>query len=391
MSKLINGDYSFAYPNFLGNQKITSDMVMDAGTTKTLEQTLTSLESNGSSLTGDIVIGSTAANTISVNSGLTTYNNATIIKIKDNTSPAFKLQCNDAGSTDLIVINSINGNEGIYLPFKNVELGNAVASNIQIGDGTNVGATNIFGVVSLKNPTESLSYTSTNCTNTPGGLSVYKNLNIGSSLGVASSSVFGGNMSVGGSITSTNITDSTSTTGAVVTSGGICCTKKLYVGGNISGAGNITVSGNVYGSNAYVTGISMLTSGGTASLLNYYEEYTSLANLWSPSGGGAWLNSANTMTLIRIGNIVHLKIKAFSGDALGGYIHNVAIIPVRFCPSGSAQFPIQVLNLWNNQLGLLSILSTGYTNIYATIAGGNFSSGAGAGLLVDTFVSWTMI
>jgi hypothetical protein len=394
MNRLVNGNNNYFYASVVGGQGLTSDQVSDTGTGHTLSYDINYLKNNigGASLTGDITIGTNFSNTISVNSGSTTYNNAEIIKVKDNVTASIRLQCNDAGPTDLMILNTTNGSESMYLPLQYTEIGNVENGGVQIGDGSNAGATNLYGIVSLKNGTDSTNYTSTNCSNVAGGLSVYKKLNVGGSINAVGSihgsaitssgninayanTIYGGNLNITGTIASGsntlgNTTDSSGLlTGALQCSGGISVSKKIYTG----------------------SGIMLPTVTGTASILNYYEEYTTLVNLWAPSGGGGWLNSTNTMTLIRIGNIVHFKIKAFSGNALGGYIHNSAIIPARFCPSSTTQFPIQCLNLSNNQLGLLSVLSSGYINIYASITGGNFGSGIGSGLLLDTFVSWTMI
>ena len=548
MSKLIGGNFSWSYASIQGSNNLTSDQVSDIGTGHTLSYDIADLESHigggGASLTGDIVIGTTYANTISVNSGQTTYINNEIIKVKDNAMASIRLQCNDAGPTDLMILNTTNGSESMYLPLQYIEIGNVTNGGVQIGDGTNAGATNIYGIVSLKNSTDSTNYTSTNCSNVVGGLSIYKKLNVGGNI-VSSGSITTGNnvgiifndsssvpckiynknavgmtfnynntdyaflnnngltlypstinlaystssgnatirmgsnlrnmleydvtndityinagLSINkigisnvlntfgasnntGFLNTSETTSSTDTNASVYCAGGMAVAKKLYVGSSINSSGSIngtaiTSTGNInaYGNTIYggsliltgaisgttITGTGALnigtntitsgtinssgnvncgllscqnlflpTSGGTATSLRYYEEYTTLVNNWAPNSGGPWLNSTNTMTLIRIGNIVNLKIKAFSGDAMGSFIHNFAVIPSRFCPSGSAQFPIQVINVSTTQLGLLSVLSTGYTNIYSSITSSNFGSGIGSGLLVDTFVSWTMI
>ena len=100
MNRLVNGNNNYYYASVIGGQGLTSDMIIDSGSTNTIEQTITSLESNlggGASLTGDVIIGTNFSNTISVNSGQTTYNNNEIIKVKDNSMASIRLQCNDIG------------------------------------------------------------------------------------------------------------------------------------------------------------------------------------------------------------------------------------------------------------------------------------------------------
>ena len=166
MSKNVLGGFSLGYANIQGGQYIGTDSIMQSDNKVNLTTQLDSIEAfiagggggGGSSLTGDIVIGTNSANTITVNSGSTTYSNNELIKLKDNTVASYRVQCNDVAATDLMIINTTNGNESMYLPLKYTEIGNVASGGVQIGDGTNAGSTNIYGLVSFKNPIDSTSY-----------------------------------------------------------------------------------------------------------------------------------------------------------------------------------------------------------------------------------------
>ena len=418
MSKLINGSFAFNYASIVGGSGMTSDQVTDTGTGNTLSYDIAYLENNsgGSSLSGNITIGTTGANTITVNSGQTTYNNAEIIKVKDNVAASIRLQCNDAGPTDLMILNTTNGAESMYLPLTYTEIGNVASGGVQIGDGTNAGATNLYGIVSLKNATDSTTYSSTNCSNVAGGLSVYKKLNVGGNI-VTSGSIASGNATIrigsnlrnmleydvtndityidaGASVQKIGISSAlnsfyssnntgflntvdagsaTSTTSSVYCAGGMAIAKKLYVG----------------------TGLFLPTTTGTATILNYYEEASSALAL-APSGGGAYVfNGVAYYT--RVGKIISMRIPVFTGDTLGGYMTATGAVPTRFRPITNVSYgiPVSISNgtsgIAQSYMGELLITTAGTVQIYSTYGGtGLFTSGAGSGIINDVTVTWTM-
>jgi hypothetical protein len=279
----------------LGFQELTSDSITDKTTGHTVFYDITDLETH-SSLGNDLTLGTTSVNTININSGSTAYNNNEIISLKSNSTGAMQWQClNVSGSVvtnkAVLILNTTYNNQSLYIPCNYTEIGNVASGGVQIGDGTNAGSTNIYGIVSLKNATDSSSYTSTNCTNIAGGLSVYKALNIGgniTSLGTlnigavsCSGTITTGTLSSGGvssssGISVSSLTDSTSTsTGSIITAGGVGIAKNLYVGGslNLTGAlvipslttsgavncGQIIASGSISGTT--ITGTGNLTVG----------------------------------------------------------------------------------------------------------------------------------
>ncbi len=157
MSKLINASFAFNYASIVGGSGMTSDNVTDTGTGHTLSYDIANLESyvGSSSLTDNIIIGTTSANTITVNSGSTTYNNNETVTLKNNATGAMKWQClNVSGSVvtnkAVLILNTTYNNQSLYIPCNYTEIGNVVSGGVQIGDTTNAGSTNIYGIVSLK-------------------------------------------------------------------------------------------------------------------------------------------------------------------------------------------------------------------------------------------------
>jgi hypothetical protein len=80
MSKNVLGGFSLGCANIQGSTYIGSDSIMQSDNKVNLTTQLDSIEAfiaggSGSSLTSDIVIGTNSANTITINSGSTTYSN----------------------------------------------------------------------------------------------------------------------------------------------------------------------------------------------------------------------------------------------------------------------------------------------------------------------------
>ena len=440
MSKLINGDYSIAYPNFLGNQNLSSDVITDSGTGVKLTTTLSNITNE---LNQDLTIGTSFSNTIIINSGLTTYNNNEVIKIKDNSTGSLKLQCNDAGPTDLMIINTTNGAESLYLPLKYTEIGNVASGAVQIGDGSNVGATNIFGVVSLKDNI-TIGSTNANTITVNSGSTTYINnevitLKDNSITGLQFGSAGNTNMMVfDTSDTTSNVnlnsgtnlilkdpTDATSSTdinSSLVVSGGIACAKR-FVCGNIVCMGNtytgatetttnLVVAGTADSSstmtgvltcaggasiakNLYVgTGIMLPTTGGTASILDYYERLTVFPVMFQSTYAGGTTAIVN-LFLTRIGNIVQIQMPNMNINANGGSITSNPgyYLPTRFCPNTTGviwlDFPIHTINIGSYQdSGTLSINTTGQILIYKSNIVPYFGIGLGSGITSNTNITY---
>ena len=209
-----------------------------------------------------------------------------------------------------------------------------------------------------------------------GGMGIAGAIYSNSTINVANSVSCSG-FTNGGTNTLGNTTDSSGLlTGALQCSGGASFSKKIYTG----------------------TGIMLPTTGGTATILNYYEEYTMSVAL-APSGGGSYLFNGNTY-ITRIGKIVTWRLPVFTGtsNTLGGYMTaTVANILTRFCPPATINFliPVSISNGTTGVIqaspGMLQILSTGVINIFSSPVGaGTFTSGNGSQPVGDVCVSWSI-
>ena len=445
MSKLINGDYSFAYPNFLGNQNLSSDIIVDSTTGNKLTTELANITSE---LNQNMTLGTTSANTIIINSGSTTYNNNEVIKIKDNSTGSLKLQCNDAGPTDLMIINTTNGAESLYLPFKYSEIGNVASGVVQIGDVSNVGETNLFGVVAVKNNITIGSTNANTITINSGSTTYINNEAITLKDNSTSSYILGSagntnmlvldtsdassnvNLSSATNLIINNTNDAASyfdITSALVVKGGIACAKRI-IGGNISANGNLYASNNItsigscsvgslvssgavsgtafngdtYNGSSWINagqiftsvGISLPTIDGTVAILNYYERSTVFPVMFQSTGAGGTTAIVNIF-LTRIGNIVQIQIPDMYINANGGSITSNPgyYLPTRFCPNTTGvtwlDFPIHTINIGSYQdTGTLSIKTTGQILIYKSNIVPYFGIGAGSGITSNTNITY---
>jgi len=152
--------------------------------------------------------------------------------------------------------------------------------------------------------------------------------------------------------------DSTSaTSGALVCGGGFGVGKKMYVG----------------------TGVYLPTSGGTASSLNYYEEYTHTTN-WS----GPWSsNQAGNVLVTRIGRIVTITVPFLSALANGSAasVSSVTNLPARFYPnnaSAHARVHVRENASWMDGLAVVDF-STGNISISVATTGAYSTTFAAVG------------
>ena len=191
--------------------------------------------------------------------------------------------------------------------------------------------------------------------------------------------------------------------GAIIASGAISGTTitgtgALSVGTNTITCGTINSSGAINCGTLSPQNLFLPTSGGTATTLNYYEEFTMSVAL-GPSVGGAYLFNGNTY-ITRIGKIVTWRLPAFTGtsNTLGGYMTaSVAFVVTRFRPPATVNFliPVSISNGFTGVIqaspGMLQILPTGIINIYSSPVGaGTFTSGNGSQPIGDVCVSWSI-
>jgi hypothetical protein len=144
-----------------------------------------------------------------------------------------------------------------------------------------------------------------------------------------------------------------------------------------------TSSQTLAGEKTFNDGIKLLTSGGTATNLNFFEEHSYTAT-WDLSAGA--LNPTTTITLQRIGSNVVFNPGALNVSSGGGnwsfQLQAGSAIPSRFRPASDIYTQVMVTDngTAQNTPGLLVILTTGIVQLYKDVAGSLFTNGATGGL-----------
>ena len=165
--------------------------------------------------------------------------------------------------------------------------------------------------------------------------------------------------------------------------------------------------GSVSSTNAVVTGAETVgslvlpTTGGTATPLTYYEEYSDPAFVWSINGTGYQTTSVTSQVkAVRVGSLVTVRLVQAtvlgSGSGTAGIFISTSTLPARFCPaaanvvavvttvrnSGSIQGSVQ-----GNYLGSTGVLSVSvnFGGTYGTTLNANY------GFSQDIHFSWLVI
>jgi hypothetical protein len=161
----------------------------------------------------------------------------------------------------------------------------------------------------------------------------------------------------------------------------------FFTTGAAAGASSIgiltTSSQTVAGEKTFNDGIKLLTSGGTATNLNFFEEHSYTAT-WGLSVGAS--TPTTTITLQRIGSTVVFNPGALNINSGGGnwffQLQAGSAIPSRFLPASDIYTQVMVTDngTAQNTPGLLVILTTGIVQLYKDVAGNLFTNGATGGL-----------
>ncbi len=134
------------------------------------------------------------------------------------------------------------------------------------------------------------------------------------------------------------------------------------------------------------SGLLLPTSGGTAANLNHYEELTTTLTF-----SGIWAsNQSVTGRIVRNGKLVTVMIPTLLATANTSARIDLTVgtaLAVRFRPALVTYFVVRIASNSVYTSGLLAVGTDGLMQIYATVAGGNFT-GAGTGGLDATSVSF---
>ena len=131
-------------------------------------------------------------------------------------------------------------------------------------------------------------------------------------------------------------------------------------------------------------GLKLPTSGGTTTLLNYYEEATENVT-WTGAFG---VNQSGTIRFTRIGRQVNaLLSQAIANASSATTISLLANIPARFRPNIDVVFMASVRDNGVDQLGIMKFFNAGNIIFYANATYGNFtglSAGGTSGFYATT-------
>ncbi|MDR3561668.1 MAG: hypothetical protein P4N59_09560 [Negativicutes bacterium] len=133
-------------------------------------------------------------------------------------------------------------------------------------------------------------------------------------------------------------------------------------------------------------GITLPTTGGTASALNYYEEYTHTI----PYSGTTILPSV-VHTIVRIGKQVTMTVSTgyVATATLSGYFSTFTALPARFCPlDAQIVAVIRVTNANAYAFGTIAVNSSGFFTVSNGPDDGGLFTNSGLAGIQPFSVSW---
>ncbi|MDR3679676.1 MAG: hypothetical protein P4L41_06905, partial [Flavipsychrobacter sp.] len=155
--------------------------------------------------------------------------------------------------------------------------------------------------------------------------------------------------------------------------------------------GNTSVTAVNTSGTITASGLRLPTTGGTATSLTYYEEYSWVTTL---TGGGQTVNI--TYPIVRVGSVVTITLPGFGTS---GALSTVAIlasgvIPARFLRSGHAPYQFMMCQSGSTtQIGNLGLYNPGggtvFVYCYGTVNGSQFPGGYTVGFFPNV-ISWTL-
>lgn len=247
-----------------------------------------------------------------------------------------------------------------------------VTADGQLGTGSDLGVTSLTAVGAAPNANggtisgSDLTLQPANGTN-PGLLT-------------AGAQTIGGAKTFSGAISASNLSNTNSgdvtlaTIGAVPNGSGASLSGQVLTlqpadGTNpgILTTGTQTIAGN----KTFSTGVTLPTTGGTASLMNFYEATTHATTFT-----GAATTASLTIRLERIGNVVTMRIPLMTiAFSTTGVFNNASALPTRFRPIQVMQWPEIVQDNSTTALGRIQLTTGGGIVISASTGGANYSAG----------------
>jgi hypothetical protein len=150
---------------------------------------------------------------------------------------------------------------------------------------------------------------------------------------------------------------------------------------------------SISGSSQYVdfdVGCTFATAGGTASLLNYYEEYDYNATFEHTTDSG--VNEDLQIYLTRIGKMVTCVVSAKTSctpSSAGYWLNQTDVLPSRFRPIIELNNAIVIGNTGTAASSVATIQTDGVIKIWGSVGFGNFGT-VGVNLWRTTSWSWSV-
>ncbi len=299
----------------------------------------------------------------------------------------------DAISTNGVTAKTLtlgNSGSGVYFP-GNIGVGVAVSSTVAVNFAnamtTATAGADLYGLLNQRTYTYSTG--STNSFATGAYFSCNTAVATGASLSAASTLNVAPpvNSGVGTVAAARTLVVSAPTIGT--TANIATYTANLVVGATYYSTTPPASGAIIEGNLTLYSGVLLPTSGGTATLLNYYEELSqtfTFAGVWAA-------NQSVTGKLVRVGKTVTLIIPfvLVAATASAGVAQTAGTaVPVRFRPNVHTSFIVRVYNSGAFIYGLLVVQNDGICALYSSANGGSFTSGGTAGW-DQMSVSWNLL
>lgn len=153
----------------------------------------------------------------------------------------------------------------------------------------------------------------------------------------------------------------------------------ITIGSPVTSSSLFTLNGGVTSSGLFTLngGIKLLTTGGTPTTLNYYEELSHSTTWTGPWAAGS--NPTVPIRLVKIGSVVTAQIGAIQvvGNSSSAAVANVTAIPARFRPITNNYNPlVSVLkgSTSTNQVGGVTVNTLGIITIGEDATFANFTA-----------------
>ncbi|RYE14473.1 MAG: hypothetical protein EOP34_06465, partial [Rickettsiales bacterium] len=370
-----------------GSSTMYSTQIYSGSSITTFSLSDTCPASNGST----VWIQSTNYNTISYPSILSNdiFSRGSGTFVGSLTSSNFNGSSTGINSGD-IYLSTVSLNSSVNAAVLNGQMLTLTAANAS-NPGVVTASSQSFGGLKTFTTGLTISASTTSTSSTTGALIITGGIGIGGNINVGASTVstskttgaivvaggvgISGSIYTGGIINVTATTASTNaTTGALIVAGGVGITGATYHAGvttvtnttasTSTTTGALIVAGGMgIGGTTYCSGIYFPTIGGTASMLSYYEEYTSTLTLVDSANS---ISFSVNITIVKSGRNATLMQSGSGGNktpSSASTFVSSAALPTRFIPTLNQYGALPIVYGGSNTIGFLLLDTAGKITI----------------------------